>query len=104
MRMDVKVRRNATGSRRWILAGLTFVLVVFLITTVFGKKGFLEIRRIRRSHQALLLEKERLLEEKKKLEQDILRLKQDPEAVELQAREKLWLMRPDEIVLVDPKR
>lgn len=97
-------RRTGRGGRRWLGAGLALLLVVFLITTLFGKKGFLEIRRARRARQALLLEKQRLDGDKKRLEAEIRALESDPRAVELEARDKLWLMRPDEIVIVDPKK
>ncbi|OGD21565.1 MAG: hypothetical protein A2Y69_10725 [Candidatus Aminicenantes bacterium RBG_13_59_9] len=97
-------RRNGRGGRRWLGAGLALLLVVFLITTLFGKKGFLEIRRARRAQHSFLMEKQRLEEEKQRLEREIRRLETDPQAVELEARDKLWLMRPDEIVIVDPKK
>ncbi len=42
----------------------------------------------------------RLLAEKRKLEREIEELKTNPEAVEKKAREKLWLMKPDEIVII----
>jgi len=101
---DPRNRREGRGGRRWIGAGLALLLIVFLITTLFGKKGFLEIRRAHRAQQALLLEKQRLEEEKSRLEREIRELETDPRAVELEARDKLWLMRPDEIVIVDPKK
>lgn len=41
-----------------------------------------------------------LLTEKRKLEREIEELKTNPEAVEKKAREKLWLMKPDEIVII----
>ena len=40
----------------------------------------------------------------KKLEREIEELKSNPKAVEKKAREKLWLMKPDEIVIVDKKK
>jgi len=97
-------RRDGRARRRWIGAGLALLVVVFLITTLFGKKGFLEIRHARRSQHSLLLEKQRLEGERRRLEREIRDLETDPRAVELEARDKLWLMRPDEIVIVDPKR
>ncbi|MBN2198942.1 MAG: septum formation initiator family protein [Candidatus Aminicenantes bacterium] len=99
-----KNRRDGRGGKRWLGAGLALLVVVFLITSLFGKKGFLEIRRARRAEQALLMEKQRLEEDKRRLEREIRELETDPRAVELEARDKLWLMRPDEIVIVDPKK
>jgi cell division protein FtsB len=101
---DRREKREDTGRRRWLAAGLSLLLVVFLISTLFGKKGILEIRRARKGHQSLLLEKQRLEGQKMKLDREIKELEENPQAVEQEAREKLWLMRPDEIVIVNPKK
>jgi cell division protein FtsB len=101
---NIRERRQNSGRRRWLTAGLSLLLVVFLITTVFGKKGFLEIRRARQGYKSLLLEKQRLEQQRLRLEQEIKELEENPLAVEQEAREKLWLMRPDEIVIVNPKK
>ena len=96
--------REDSGRRRWLAVGLSLLLVVFLISTLFGKKGILEIRRARKSYQSLLLEKQRLEERRLKLQREIKALQENPQAVEQEAREKLWLMRPDEIVIVNPQK
>jgi cell division protein FtsB len=101
---NIRERRESSGRRRWLAAGLSLLLVVFLITTLFGKKGFLEIRRARRGYQSLLLEKQGLEEQRIRLEREIKELEENPQAVEQEAREKLWLMRPDEIVIVNPQK
>jgi cell division protein FtsB len=46
---------------------------------------------------------ERLKQEKSKLEREIQELEKNPKAVEREAREKLWLMKPDEKVIVKKK-
>jgi cell division protein FtsB len=97
-------KRQDSGRRRWLAAGLSLLLVVFLISTLFGKKGILEIRRARKGYQSLLLEKQRLEEQRLMLQREIKALQENPQAVEREAREKLWLMRPDEIVIVNPQK
>jgi len=87
--------------KRKIVAGAVgFLLLVLLLTTVFGKKGLLEIARTRRDYAGLLKEVEKLRQEKSRLEREIAELKTNPKAVEKDAREKLWLAKPDEKVII----
>lgn len=81
-----------------------FLLLVLLITTVFGKKGLFEIAKNRKTYAALQTEIERLKAEKLRLEKEIAGLESDPRAVEREAREKLWLAKPGEKVIVKRKK
>jgi cell division protein FtsB len=38
------------------------------------------------------------------LEKEIEELENDPKAVEMKARDKLWLMKPDEIVIIKKEK
>jgi cell division protein FtsB len=82
------------------MAGVGFFILVMLVTSFFGKNGYMDIYRARKSCRALEGELQRLEEQKKKLELEIRELETDPGAVEKEAREKLWLMKPDEKVIV----
>lgn len=84
--------------------GAVFLFVVLLITSIFGKKGLMEIQRTRKSYDSLLLEMKTLQDRKVRLEKEISELERNPQAVEKEAREKLWLMKKDEIVIVDKKK
>jgi cell division protein FtsB len=81
-----------------------FVLVVLLITTVFGKKGIIEIYKSRRNYAALQKEIGRLKEEKSRLEKEIAALESNPKAIEREARDRLWLVKPDEKIVVKKKK
>ena len=81
-----------------------FLLIVILITTVFGKKGLLEIARVRKIQADLVRDIETLKKEKARLEREIESLKNDPRSVDKEAREKLWLMKPDEKVIIKKKK
>ena len=81
-----------------------FVLSVLVITTVFGKKGLLSIVRARRTYAEMEKEIERLKLEKSRLEREIAALESNPRAVEREARDKLWLVKPDEKVVVKKKK
>lgn len=86
--------------KKIIVCGLGFLLLVLLITTIFGKKGLIEIARARKTLAGLGLDIKTLQSEKARLEREISALKSDPTAVDREAREKLWLMRPDEKVII----
>ncbi|MGD2244950.1 MAG: septum formation initiator family protein [Candidatus Aminicenantes bacterium] len=86
-----------------IIALVSFFLVLFL-ASFFGKKGLIEIYRAQKVQRGLLQEVERLEEKQRKLEREIEELRTNPQAVEKKAREKLWLQKPDEIVIVDKKK
>jgi cell division protein FtsB len=96
-----EARKDNTSVRRKVfMAGVGFLILVMLVTSFFGKKGYMDIYRARKSCRALEGELQRLDEQKKKLELEIRELETDPGAVEKEAREKLWLMKPDEKVIV----
>lgn len=59
--------------------------------------------RSNKRQKALLSEIERLEKIKSQLERQIEELEKNPKAVEKKAREELWLMDPDEIVIIKEK-
>jgi cell division protein FtsB len=88
--------------KKVFILGVICLLLIMIVTALFGKKGVMELSRARRS-LAARTEKIRELEaEKARLEAEISRLKNDPRAVEKAAREKLGLVAPGEKVVVDP--
>jgi len=85
--MPKKEERNKSLRKKLLIAGL-----------------LLEIRRAQRRHDVLLQEIKDLEMEKARLEREIEELLRKPEAVDKEAREKLWLMKPDEIVIIKEKK
>lgn len=102
--MPKKEERNKSLRKKLLIAGLAFLFLVLLITSFFGQKGLLEIRRAQKRHDALLQEIKDLEKEKARLEKEIEELLRKPAAVDKEAREKLWLMKPDEIVIIKEKK
>lgn len=103
--MKDEARKNSGSVRRKLFtAGVGFFILVMLVTSFFGKKGYMDIYKARKSCRALEAELQRLEEQKKNLELEIRELETDPRAVEKEAREKLWLMKPDEKVIVIKER
>jgi len=102
--MTPKKERNDGSFRRKIVAvGLGFLFFVLLIASFFGKKGLIEVYKTQKQKEALLQEIELLEKKKAKLERDIEELERNPKAVEKKARDKLGLVKPDEIVIIDKK-
>lgn len=99
-RMD---KKGTTIKRKIILTSVGFLFLVLLITAFFGKKGLLEIYQAKKNYKTLLQEIESLKGEKSRLEREIEELGKNPRAVDKEAREKLWLMKPDEKVIVKKK-
>jgi cell division protein FtsB len=88
--------------KKIFVLGIVCLLLIMIVTALFGKKGVLDLRRARRE-LAARTEKIRALEaERDRLAAEIRRLESDPRAVEKPAREKLGLVAPGEKVVVDP--
>jgi cell division protein FtsB len=88
--------------KKIFILGIACLLLIMIVTALFGKKGVMDLRRARRT-LATRAERIRALEaDKAKLEADINRLENDPRAVEKAAREKLGLVEPGEKVVVVP--
>ncbi len=93
-------KNDRSVRRKLFKAGVGFFVLVMLVTSFFGKKGYMDIVRTRRSLRALEAEFKTLEERKDQLETEIRELTVNPRAVEEEARRKLWLMKPDEKVIV----
>lgn len=98
--MEMKEKSRFSLRRRLVILGLSFFFLVLFAASFFGKKGLIEISRSRREYKALLQDMQRLESEKSRLEKEIKELETNPKAVEKKAREKLWLMKEDEMVLI----
>jgi cell division protein FtsB len=96
----VKDAAGGVWKRKAGWAAFVFILIVLLMASFFGKKGWIEIARARKTHVALLQEIEVLKKEKARLEKEVAALEKDPRAVDAEARRELWLMRPDEKVVI----
>jgi cell division protein FtsB len=98
--IETKEKSHFSLRRKVVIAGLSFFFLVLFAASFFGKKGLIETHRSQREYRALLKEVERLETDKSRLEKEIKELESNPKAVEKKAREKLWLMKKDEMVLI----
>jgi len=98
--MAPEERKKVSLRRKLVLAAVGFFFLVILISSFFGRKGLIEIYRAKGKYEALLQEIRSLEARKSQLQREIEALQNDPKAVEKEAREKLWLIKPDEKVIV----
>jgi len=101
--MTPEGKKKTSVRRKLVLAAVAFFFLVILISSLFGRKGLLEIYRAKSNYEALLQEIRSLEAKKSQLQKEIEALQNDPRAVEKEAREKLWLVKPDEKVIVKQK-
>jgi len=101
--MPPEERKKTSLRRKLALAAVAFFFLVILISSLFGKKGLIEFYRAKSRYEALLQEVRTLEARKSQLQKEIEALRIDPRAVEKEAREKLWLIKPDEKVIVKKK-
>jgi len=97
------LRGSPDFRKKVFVLGILCLFLVMVVTSIFGKKGFMDIHRARQRLAILDVQSRKLQQEKAKLETEILELKNDPRAVEKEARDKLWLIKPGEKVVVVPK-
>ena len=102
--MALEEQEKASLRKRLALAAVAFFLVIILISSLFGRKGLIEIYRAKSRYEALLQEIRSLEDRKSELQKEIEALRNDPWAVEKEARAKLWLIKPDEKVIVKKKK
>lgn len=80
------------------------LLVVFVFILIlaffFGDAGIIDIMRSRNKIEQLQKEIDSLKKQKEDLIKEIHYLENNPEALERKAREKLWLMKKNEKVVV----
>ena len=88
--------------KKIFVLAIACLLLILIVTALFGKKGVMDLRRARRILAAHTERIHELEADRDRLEAEIRRLESDPRAVEKAAREKLGLAAPGEKVVVDP--
>ena len=79
---------------------IIFFLFILLMTFFFGDRGIIEIIRTKKEIRALKESIVELQAQKRSLTTDVQELRDNPLALEREAREKLWLMKKNEKVIV----
>lgn len=99
-----KKEKSSLFKKRVLLSGAVFFFIVLIMAAFFGEKGLLEIYKARQTKVGLTQRIEFLENRKAQLVMEIQELKTNPEAVEEKAREKLWMVKPGEIVIIRKER
>lgn len=86
----------------YVVLSVLFSILLFAFFAV-NDRGFLQMRRHRVQLVKAQANVSELDRENRKLEEEIARLKSDPNAVEKIAREELNLVKPGDVVLVLPQ-
>lgn len=99
--MPVQLKGGSLG-RRLLISLLGLALLSLVVHTVFGERGYLDLRKQQREVEQLEAKIKQLEAENKRLLEEIQALKTDPRAVERVAREELKMARPGEKVIILP--
>ena len=99
--MDKKEKASLFQSRLIVIA-VVILLFITVLAFFFGENGIFEIIRIQKNIRDLEDHLDELEKEKSRLSAEIKYLKENPQALEKHAREKLWLMKKNEKVVILP--
>lgn len=86
--------------RRLLRHGLIFITLVIVVDAIAGEKGLLALLEARRDYAALERSLDSAREENADLREMALRLREDPKAIEDQARRQLGLIKPGEMLFI----
>ncbi|MBC7361550.1 MAG: septum formation initiator family protein [Candidatus Aminicenantes bacterium] len=100
----VRVKKKTPTKKKFFYLLVGILLLATLVTTFFGKKGFLDIQRSKKRYFELQAQIQELTRQKENLEAEIKVLETNPRALEKEAREKLWLIKPEEKVIIRKKK
>lgn len=91
--------------RQWGSSLFVILLVALLVHDIFGRNGFLDLRRSQQEVERLRRDITQLNEENRRLAERVNALKTDPKLIERIAREEMGLAKPGEYVFrVPPKK
>ncbi len=87
------------SQRQKVMLAVIFIAMFnFLLVVLFGDNGWIELRRLDRTHQVLLEGNARLTHENLQMYRSVDRLQNDPSFVENIARQELGMIRSDELI------
>ena len=90
----------AGRGRRLLRHALVFITAVIIIDAIAGEQGLLALLQARREYSALERSLERARAENAELRDMARRLREDPSAIEEQARRELGLIKPGEVLFI----
>ncbi len=101
--MPKQKNRNSGLKKKGLYFLILFFLLILVLTFFFGNNGIVEILHSRKKIENLKKNIELLKAKKAGLQKEIDELKRNPLVLEKRAREKLWLMKKNEKVVIFKK-
>ena len=95
-----KATPRASRGRRLLRHALVFITLLIVVDAIAGEKGLLALLQARREYSALERSLERARTENAELREMARRLREDPNAIEEQARRELGLIKPGEMLFI----
>jgi len=95
-----KVTALASRGRRLLRHALVFITLLIVVDAIAGEKGLLALLQARREYSALERSLDRARTENAELREMARRLREDPNAIEEQARRELGLIKPGETLFI----
>ena len=95
---------DQSSFRRTAIFVMALGTLFILVNEIFGPNGYMTLRREKKEYTHLKQQIQTLSEQNQQMEQKINALKTNPEAVEKQARDQLYLAKPGEIIYMLPDR
>lgn len=86
--------------RHGYLIILIFLILLILYQTIFGKRGIIQLRRMKRNLEAIKASAERIKRENESLKKEIKLLQTDEKYIGKIAREKLGLVQEGEVIYI----
>lgn len=97
---EIKKPRRATRSwRRLFYLAILLMAASFGLLSTFGENGLIDLVHLQSLFNNLQNENQALLQDQEELKAEVARL-QDPRYMEFLARERLGLMRPNEVFVI----
>jgi cell division protein FtsB len=90
----------ANRGRRLLRHALVFITLLIVVDAIAGEKGLLALLQARREYSALARSLDRARTENAELREMARRLREDPNAIEEQARRELGLIKPGEMLFI----
>jgi len=90
------------GRRRIATAGVFVVTIWLFLHVMFGPNGMVVYRQKKSEYQNLQKEVNQLQKENDSASEEVQALKDDPKAIEKEAREQLHYAKPGEVIYVAP--
>lgn len=85
--------------RRTVLIIVGSLAALLLIVLFYSDRGIIHLNKLKEERDNLEITNREILEENRKLLLKIDRIKKDPKYIEDEARKKLGLVRPDELII-----